>query len=399
MPEALVAPQGAMVSDIYFFWKASTAASVFWSNVPVASASKPCDSRNAWSLSTSALSFWAPSFMNELTSGQEAVTGWDAETMVGAAKVDVPPISKPSARVMAGRARSAMAAISAVLFMVLMFIDVLEMLVMAAHSRVLKPYLFIVKKSMRAAGRIPLQAARRADAFLVYLAHMNAGTLAYAILAGVLPSLIWLVFWTKEDAHPEPKPLLAAAFCGGALAVIAAIFAEKYIADIIADPSTRYTLWAGCEEIVKFTAVAVIALNTDYNDEPIDAMIYCITVALGFAALENTLFILGPLSTGDIARSIVTENMRFIGATLVHVVSSATVGFALGYAYYRSRFTKAIAGIIGLGAAIALHAAFNLSIVNGGSSETLRAFAWVWGAVVILIVLFEEIKAVRPRLL
>ncbi len=222
----------------------------------------------------------------------------------------------------------------------------------------------------------------------------------YAVLAGIVPSLIWLWFWLHEDRQqPEPRWLLAATFFGGILAVIAAIFAEKYVADIVNDPSLRYTLWAGIEEVLKFIAVAVIALNSDYYDEPIDAMIYCVVAALGFAALENTLFIMGPLSDGEIARSIVTGNMRFIGATLVHVVSSALIGASLGYAFYRGHIAKFILLILGLSAAIALHAAFNLSIINAASADTLRAFAWIWGAVVILIVLFEEVKAVRPKFL
>ena len=89
--------------------------------------------------------------------------------------------------------------------------------------------------------------------------------------------------------------------------------------------------------------------------------------------------------------------MRFIGATLVHVVSSATIGFMVGSAFYRGHVAKIINTLLGVAAAIALHASFNLSIINAGSMDTLRAFGWVWGAVVLLIILFEEIKAVRPR--
>lgn len=228
---------------------------------------------------------------------------------------------------------------------------------------------------------------------------MTISLFIFALLAGLLPSLIWLFFWLREDANAEPRPLLVACFIGGMLAVIVAVFVEKYIADIVSDQTLLYSLWAAFEEIAKFVAVALIALHSGYNDEPIDAMIYCITVALGFAALENALFIMGPLAGGDVAKSILTGNMRFIGATLVHVVSTATIGFALGWSFYRGFFAKLFALVIGLGSAIAIHTAFNLSIVTGGAADTLKAFSWIWGAVVILIVLFEEVKAVRPKLL
>lgn len=226
---------------------------------------------------------------------------------------------------------------------------------------------------------------------------MHASTLFYALLAGLLPSLIWIWFWTREDNNAEPKWLLVFSFIGGLFAVIGAIFAEKFIAELSLNPSLRYTLWAAVEEIFKFVAVAVIALNSDYNDEPIDAMIYSIVVALGFAAFENALFLVQPLAGGEIAQSIVTGNLRFVGATLVHVVSSALVGFCLGYVFYKGYLAKVIAVIVGLSLAIGLHSAFNLSIINGSTIETLKAFAWIWGAVIILIILFEEIKVVKPK--
>lgn len=227
---------------------------------------------------------------------------------------------------------------------------------------------------------------------------MSVSTFVFSILAGVIPSFIWLWFWLHEDnLHPEPRTLVGGAFIGGIFAVLIAVIAEKFIGDIISDATLKYTLWAAVEELTKFIIVGFIALRSREYDEPIDAMIYCIAVALGFAALENMLFILSPISNGDIIQSVVTGNMRFIGATLVHVVSSATVGFAIGLAFYRDYSTKFFFLIAGLSSAIALHTAFNLSIINSDATATLKIFAWVWAAIVILIIMFEEIKAVRQR--
>jgi RsiW-degrading membrane proteinase PrsW (M82 family) len=128
-------------------------------------------------------------------------------------------------------------------------------------------------------------------------------------------------------------------------------------------------------------------------------MIYFITAALGFAALENTIFIMGPLSAGNVLVSFVTGNLRFVGATLVHVVSSGAIGFCLGFAFYRGRFAKFAAWIIGLGVAVTIHASFNLAIAQASAMDTLKTFGWIWGAVVIVIVLFEEVKVVKPKLI
>jgi len=115
---------------------------------------------------------------------------------------------------------------------------------------------------------------------------MSFSYLVYALLAGVIPSIIWLTFWLREDAHSEPRSLIAGIFFGGVISVIAAIFIEGYIARVVTDQNMQYTLWAATEEILKFIVVAIIALHSASYDEPIDAMIYCIVAALGFAALE-----------------------------------------------------------------------------------------------------------------
>lgn len=228
---------------------------------------------------------------------------------------------------------------------------------------------------------------------------MTGTELIYAVIAGMVPSLVWLVFWTREDRdQPEPRSLLVGCFLAGMLAVLFAIPAERYVAALVADPTRQYIWWAAIEEVLKLIAIVAVALHANSNDEPIDAMIYCIAVALGFAALENTFFIMQPLSSNDVATGIITSNMRFIGATLVHTISSALIGFGLGLAYYRSKTAKVIFALLGLAAAISIHAAFNIAIVSSGPADTLKAFGWVWGAVVLLIVLFEEVKAVKPKL-
>ncbi len=229
---------------------------------------------------------------------------------------------------------------------------------------------------------------------------MFTSVLVFALIAGLTPSLVWLFFWLREDiAHPEPRWLIYTGFAGGAIAVLAAIFAEKYIAEVVSDQSVRYILWAATEEIFKLLVIAVIALNTKFNDEPIDAMVYMITIALGFAAVENALFALDPFGSGNIVQGIATESMRSIGATLVHTVSSALIGFSLGYAFYRGPIIKTISVILGITGAIILHSLFNLSIINASPAGTVRIFMWIWAAVVILMILFEEIKTIKPKLI
>jgi len=219
----------------------------------------------------------------------------------------------------------------------------------------------------------------------------------YALLIGVLPSIIWLIFWTREDRNPEPRSLLAACFFGGMLTVIFALFGQKIIETMGYDKNVMLILWAALEEVLKFIVLITIALRSQSNDEPIDTAMYCITIALGFAALENILFTMSPFSQGNVVGGLIQGNMRFLGATLVHAISSACVGFTFGYMFYSNKVNKFLALIVGLIAGIAIHSAFNISIIGADSINVLKTFGWVWGAVIVMIIMFEELKAVRPK--
>ncbi len=225
---------------------------------------------------------------------------------------------------------------------------------------------------------------------------MDGTRFLYALIIGILPPLLWLWFWLKEDnLHPEPRAVLAKCFFYGMLGVFVAVCAQWLTSSLFPDNIHRYIVWAGIEEIVKFGIVYVVVIAEGKMDEPIDAMIYMITAALGFAALENTLFTLGAVNQGTIFSTILIGNMRFIGAILVHVISSAMIGFMLAISMYGQKVLKIIAGIVGLILATALHAAFNLSIISSETSSILKILAWVWVAVVVLILIFEEIKGIE----
>jgi len=159
-----------------------------------------------------------------------------------------------------------------------------------------------------------------------------------SLASGVLPAILWLWFWLKEDKkHPEPKRKIIIAFLAGMVAVILVLPLEKAIYSFLGPTVTLVTIlsWAGAEELLKFLGAYFSSFykNRDY-DEPIDSIIYLISSALGFSALENTLFLTNLVNSEQITQSIMSGNMRFIGATLLHTVSSATIGFFMSLSFY-----------------------------------------------------------------
>jgi RsiW-degrading membrane proteinase PrsW (M82 family) len=152
----------------------------------------------------------------------------------------------------------------------------------------------------------------------------------FFIFLGFLPSFAWLFFFLKEDVHPEPKKMLAKVFFCGALSTLVVIFLQIFLQDILRFFQIKdYTLisfffFAISEEIFKFLAAFLVIRKSRFFDEPIDAMIYMITAALGFAMVEN-IAVMSNINILSEALGVIT--VRFVGATLLHALSSGLVGY------------------------------------------------------------------------
>lgn len=227
---------------------------------------------------------------------------------------------------------------------------------------------------------------------------INAITFVYAVLGGVLPALVWLAFWLLEDyKRPEPRRLILKTFILGVVAVALVLPFQKAIDTIF--PGTIFIsvlLWAVFEECFKFGAAYFGGLKSSEDNEPIDPIIYMITAALGFAAMENVLFLLGALTGTSTVESVITGNLRFLGASLLHVVSSGMIGVSLSFTFYKSRESRAIWTTLALVSAIIFHIGFNLLIMHWQSRGTLLAFIFVWIGAVVLLLAFEKAKVIRP---
>jgi RsiW-degrading membrane proteinase PrsW (M82 family) len=247
----------------------------------------------------------------------------------------------------------------------------------------------------------------------------------FAFISGVVPALVWLFFWTMEDKkNPEPKSMLALAFIGGMVAVFISLFTEKYLYGIglsnlfsssifgkilpwfqkaatqtgtEIDKVLLVVIFAPViEELSKFIMAYILVLRSKYDDEPLDPMIYMIATALGFAAVENMLFLINPFQNHDLVLTVFTGNMRFIGATLLHTISSATIALFISFNFYGKRIRKYIFAIIGILCSIVMHGIFNFLMIGDQSSSTL-ALELIWIIVIILLLAFEKIKRIRKE--
>lgn len=202
---------------------------------------------------------------------------------------------------------------------------------------------------------------------------------------GLLPALLWLFFFLREDAaRPEPKRMIVYVFLGGALAagasVIPEFYLQKYFPPTVDQPpyaSPLLPLFSLIEEVAKFFIVYLIIKKSAYFDEGIDAMIYMITAGLGFAAVENILNLIGTDSV------IETFTLRSIGATLLHALASGILGFHWIRGYL-------VPGIV---AATLLHWAFNYFVLLFQNIEIYTTGLLLLAA----IFLFHDFEILKAR--
>ena len=156
--------------------------------------------------------------------------------------------------------------------------------------------------------------------------------------------------------------------------------------------SLAFFLWAAfVEETVKFLPVKFAVLHNQEFDEPVDAMIYMIAAALGFAAIENILVLFQSIPSGANI-TLQTWALRFVGATLLHAVSSAMVGYFLALSWFYNRHSRKLI-FSGIAIASIFHFIFNVTLLKGERSE-----GFLYSTILLIIVavtisfLFAKIK-------
>jgi len=194
------------------------------------------------------------------------------------------------------------------------------------------------------------------------------------IILGFIPGFVWLSFYLEEDPHPEPRRLIGFTFVLGAISTMLALFVQVNLKDmgilwaltpenlISGSGILALLLLASVEEICKFGAAYLAVFKARDFDEPIDAMVYTIAAALGFATIENIGVLQGQFSDQTLLTGILgVTSARFVGATLLHALSAAFMGY---YWALSKKYGDKIYIFMGLIVATVLHAGFNFLILN-----------------------------------
>jgi len=180
------------------------------------------------------------------------------------------------------------------------------------------------------------------------------------VLLGAVPGLAWvLYFYWKDGRGSSSFHNIARVFlCGCACTIPAALV--EHVTDARVDQETllragmtSFFLIAPIEEFFKLLAVWVTVYRSrDFND-PFQGLIFAVTAALGFASVENIVYM------GFLGPSVIVLRAAF--ATPAHVMFSCMWGYSMGLARFR-RDREIWTIFKGFLAAILLHGFYNFLV-------------------------------------
>lgn len=168
---------------------------------------------------------------------------------------------------------------------------------------------------------------------------MNIGLILLAI-APIIVAILWI--YLKDKYEKEPKKLLAKFFILGAILSILGIVIEEYLIKINIFTGYSYIFYmsfivaALTEEGLKAMILIPNLLKEKSFNEKLDGIIYSIFLSLGFATVENIIYVLFE----DIKIAFEVGIIRGIISIPAHVVFGLTMGYYISKYKFSSETTQ-----------------------------------------------------------
>ncbi|KPU44850.1 protease PrsW [Oxobacter pfennigii] len=204
-----------------------------------------------------------------------------------------------------------------------------------------------------------------------------------AIAVALAPTIALIIYIYQKDRYDrEPIHLLARLFIFGALTVIPVYFIEKILAELnifsgLASAAYTAFIVAGLtEEYFKRLVVIKIAFKDKSYNEKLDGIVYCVFSALGFATIENIMYVIfGP------SNFIYTGVTRGIFAVPAHMLFGVTMGYYLSLSKYADADnTRVLNYNKSFYVPVLLHGIYNFILMSG-----LNNLMFVFAAFVIYL--------------
>lgn len=162
------------------------------------------------------------------------------------------------------------------------------------------------------------------------------------VLLAALPVLGVLYYVNKKDLSKEPRSLLRKIFIYGCLSSISVLFLEMFMdyfvpVDGVTNPGQMFTnVFLGIaliEEGMKLSGVMLLAMKNVEFDCRYDAIVYCVYSSLGFAFVENFLYVMSSIVSGGVLTTV-------IGRAIFSIPGHAMFGVIMGYFIGKAKEAK-----------------------------------------------------------
>lgn len=156
------------------------------------------------------------------------------------------------------------------------------------------------------------------------------------MLLAVAPGVLLMGYFFRRDKHePEPPGKVLKVMLWGALAAIPAVVLELLGAAIVPKfgglvdlAIEMFVVVAFSEELCKLWVVKRKVYNDPELDEPFDGIVYCVAASLGFAILENVLYVL--------EGGMVVGVLRAVLSIPAHALFAVFMGYYVGLSKFAS---------------------------------------------------------------
>lgn len=221
-------------------------------------------------------------------------------------------------------------------------------------------------------------------------------------LVTLAPSLLLMWYFHSRDVYPEPPRVLWATFGLGVLAILPVLIVALPTISLFQGVTNVYAAGfldaffsaAIPEEFFKFLVLTLYCSRHKEFNEPMDGIVYGVAASLGFATLENVMYVSG----GGLGLAI----LRGFTAVPGHAFTGAIMGYYVGQARFAST-GRARWMIAGYFVPMILHGLYDLPLLTlqkfsmrGIQPSDFEQVVMLGGVIMALTVLIVEwVWAVR----
>jgi RsiW-degrading membrane proteinase PrsW (M82 family) len=189
------------------------------------------------------------------------------------------------------------------------------------------------------------------------------------VLTAVTPGIALAIIIYIVDRHDrEPVKLLIKVFIGGAFITIPTIFLESFLigfnifgAGLLGAAYQAFIVAGFSEEFLKRFVVMKLAYKNKNFDERLDGIVYAVFSALGFATVENIMYVVFRFADVE---SVGTY--RAILSVPAHMLFAVTMGYYLSLSKFaQTDVEKKFYYKKSLTAPMLLHGTFNFILMSG----------------------------------